>query len=70
MKPLTNVSRIELSVGLRSAARLLVLRGRDDIELRRESLAEAAAVNSCHLPGLAETLNRINADPLCLACEK
>ena len=70
MKPIITVSAIELTVGLRSAARLLVLRARVDVAQRRESLAEAAPFVALDLPLSEATLNQINDDPLCLACEK
>lgn len=60
---------LEMSVGVRSAARLLVLRSREDIGGRRE-------IVRAHAPGewtnntLANMLREINADGLCLACEK
>ena len=69
MKPMTTVSAIELTVGLRSAARLLVLRGRVDIAQRRESFARAASFCDLALTLPEETLNQINDDPLCLACD-
>jgi len=70
MKPSTTVSALELTVGLRSAARLLVLRGRVDVARRREFFVEAAPLGNLDLPLPEETLSQINDDPLCLACEK
>ena len=64
------VSHIELSVGLRSAARLLVLRGRADLALRRESVARVTPFGDHALTTAADAMDRINRDPLCLACEK
>jgi hypothetical protein len=64
------VSAVEMSVGLRSAARLLVLRGREDVGLRRESVARDRPLDE-HKPTTAmDALDQINNDPLCLACEK
>jgi len=66
----TTVSGVEMSVGLRSAARLLVLRGREDLALRRESVARGAPCGDDELTTAADALDRINNDPLCLACEE
>ncbi len=67
---MTRVSAIEMSVGLRSAARLLVLRGREDVVLRRESLGLDVRAGDGDLTTPAEALAQINLDPVCLACEK
>ncbi len=67
---MTTVSIVEMSVGLRPAARLLVLRGRDDVALRRESVARDVTFGEDELTTPADALDRINNDPLCLACEK
>ena len=67
---MTTVSGVEMSVGLRSAARLLVLRGRDDVGLRRESVARDRPVDGHELTTATAALDQINDDPLCLACEK
>ncbi len=67
---MTTVSVVEMSVGLRPAARLLLLRGRDDVALRRESVARHLTFGEDELSTPAEALDRINNDPLCLACEK
>jgi hypothetical protein len=64
------VSHIELSVGLRSAARLMVLRGREDLALRRETVARVAPFGDDELTTAADAMDRINRDLLCLACVK
>jgi hypothetical protein len=64
------VSDVELSVGLRSAARLMVLRGREDLALRRETMARVAPFADNQLTTTADAMDCINRDPLCLACEK
>ena len=67
---MTTVSGVAMSVGLRSAARLLVLRGREDLALRREAVARGAPFGGNELTTAADALDRINNDPLCLACEE
>jgi hypothetical protein len=64
------VSSVEMSVGLRSAARLLVLRGRADLALRRQSVASEAPFGDQELTTAADALDRIDKHPRCPACEQ
>jgi hypothetical protein len=51
------VSSVEMSVGLRSAARLLVLRGRDDLALRRQSVARQIPFGDDEVTPAADALD-------------
>ena len=67
---MTTVSVVEMSVGLRSAARLLVLRSRQDVASRRERGTQDAFLGDHNLTATADVLNEVNSDGLCLACER
>jgi hypothetical protein len=55
----STVSSLEMSVGLRSAVRLLVLRGPEDLALRRQSVANEALFGDRELTTAADALDRI-----------
>ncbi len=63
---MTRLAVVETSVGLRTAARLLVLRSREDVAGRR-GLIRSDVPTEANIT-IIELLQRINADDLCLAC--
>ena len=64
---MSNIAAVEMSVGLRSAARLLVLRSREDVASRRECVKQQAS--NAEATTVAAEVHRINNNGRCLACD-